>query len=823
MGDRISLGILDGYAVRWSRETVVRDVVQNFFDEARDFNEVVIDVDDARERVHVEGPSKVALDYLRYLGATTKSEPERRSAGGFGEGFKVCALVLTRDYGAEVTAGSGTYLLRAELSPMKLGKELCYDVAQVEAHPGSFVTIERADAKLRDAFRKARELFRWPGNPRLAKPIFVDDASGVGVYEALDPHRGEIFYRRQLRGRARFAKGGALALCHDARLPALDKDRDRRDLRGLKPLLVAVAAALSDDALSDLLARLRRYWQSGHPFLAAVLREAARRGLSIRAPSTWLAKTKDSPRELALLAERRGYRIACIGLGDVGVPTLVGALGPATAPREPTALEHARVELARALYRELTGKPAPGSRRLAVLESGDSSRLSDDKRVVVLARHLGGSFEAGIAPLLAALARAGYRHKSTDGDRLTAILEGVLRRPLALAGWARSWDALEADTLAPPPPPEEEALEGNAFDPAHITWSVLAPPGLPPAEALEARVRALARQRRVKLGYLRESVCGPNDAAFSVAYGVPTLVIGSVVVGKPPRARVGCYANFMTPDDAQIVAALEAMQPKTGRRRRDNPYVSRLQRGHLRADARRRARDPAYARRRAREEALGELAYDGDFSVERQLLASLAQEWLASAPDALSPVQAAQWALAEGRSQAAALEAWRVEEQLGAHGASAARARYLPALREGGGLEVLSRWAAAWRALEERLDAAAIDEHCAKAAFAHALCALKAPEEPEAALEALDEAVALARARHEERDEWGAAPSCYSLSTELAKRRGDTPSATAARTAAAVEAVEAAWRRVIDAGGDERAALEAALEAALPFDRAPKP
>jgi hypothetical protein len=318
-------------------------------------------------------------------------------------------------------------------------------------------------------------------------------------------------------------------------------------------------------------------------------------------------------------------------------------------------------------------------------------------------------------------------------------------------------------------------------------------------------------------------VCGPNDAAFSVAYGVPTLVIGSVVVGKPPRARVGCYASAAVPDDAQIVRALEAMQAKIGRRR-DNPYVSRLVRERGRADARRRARDPAYARRCAREEALGELAYGGDYSVERQLLVSLAFGRLASAPDALSPVQAARWALAEGTSQAAALEAWLVEEQLGAHGASAARARYSPALREGEGLDALGRWAPAWRALEERLDAATIDEHCAKAAFAHALTALKEPEAHEAAFGALDEALALARARHEERDEWGRAPSCYLLSTELAKRRGaDAPSAIEARAAAARAAVEAAWRGVIDAGGDERAALEAALEAALPFDRASKP
>jgi len=78
--ETIALGILDGYAVRWDRATVARDVVQNFFDEVDDFAKVTIDVDDAARTVRVAGPSRFALDYLRYLGATTKAAPERRAA-----------------------------------------------------------------------------------------------------------------------------------------------------------------------------------------------------------------------------------------------------------------------------------------------------------------------------------------------------------------------------------------------------------------------------------------------------------------------------------------------------------------------------------------------------------------------------------------------------------------------------------------------------------------------------------------------------------------------------------------------------------------------
>src|SRR5271170_7583713 len=149
----LPLALLDGYKVRWTRETVARDIVQNFFDEVDDFREVAVEVDAARGVIEVRGPSRFDLEYLRYIGATTKAA--RRAAGGFGEGFKVCALVLVRDFRCAVTAGSGAWEIRPVLQPMKLGCELCYDVRTRppgEEHPGSFVRIEGADARLCEAF-----------------------------------------------------------------------------------------------------------------------------------------------------------------------------------------------------------------------------------------------------------------------------------------------------------------------------------------------------------------------------------------------------------------------------------------------------------------------------------------------------------------------------------------------------------------------------------------------------------------------------------------------------------------------------------------------
>lgn len=48
--------------------------------------------------------------------------------GGFGEGFKVCALLGVRDFGLSIDAGAGEHELSVLLDPVPLGRELCYRV-----------------------------------------------------------------------------------------------------------------------------------------------------------------------------------------------------------------------------------------------------------------------------------------------------------------------------------------------------------------------------------------------------------------------------------------------------------------------------------------------------------------------------------------------------------------------------------------------------------------------------------------------------------------------------------------------------------------------
>src|SRR5262249_17506432 len=160
--------------------------------------------------------------------------------------------------------------------PMKLGRELCYRVLRREPEvAGSFVTIEGADAGLREAFRRARDFFRHDRNPRLLSPIFVDEAKGVGVFHSPDARRGDLFYRRAQRGTIRFPRGAALTFAHDGRLHDLpiDSDRDRRDVKACAPVVAEVARALPSPVLASLVTRLRAHWAEGNTVLSVLLRE----------------------------------------------------------------------------------------------------------------------------------------------------------------------------------------------------------------------------------------------------------------------------------------------------------------------------------------------------------------------------------------------------------------------------------------------------------------------------------------------------------------------------------------------------------------------
>jgi hypothetical protein len=835
---RIPLALLDGYKVRWNRVTVARDIVQNFFDEVDDFDEVVIEVDAALRVIEVRGPSRFDLEYLRYIGATSKAN--RRTAGGFGEGFKVCALVLVRDFHCAVTAGSGAWEIRPVLQPMKLGCELCYDVRTRppgEEHPGSFVRIEGADARLCEAFAGAKELFRHPKNPRLQAPIYVDEKAGIGVFVPPEGRTGDLFYRRQRRGALRFGLGGALTFAFDDRLDGIEVDRDRRDLAAAWPMITTIAARLPDEVIGRLVLHLRAYWHRGGKVLGALLAEAARRGLRLSFPRRWLARVKHGY-FLERRAERLGFHLGVRALAAVGMPTVEDRFASAQAPRPPTAVEAARVAVTRDLY-TLLAREEPLFSRLRVVDMEPPGHDFRGKSCVMPAVSLSASFGEGIAPCLARLACAAGPRSRRNADRLTALLEGAMLRAGTLAPFEERWDAAAVDPSREGADPAEYADDAGPEDDWRLTrvaFAVLAPEGFPPAEALRARIAKLCAAEGVVAFSIETPVNRIRDALLSYARGVPSVWIGGTEIepekGTRPAFDVRTFSaegggRALLPTDEALLAAIRSEAGRSrGHRMATLVRMNKRKKQGIAALERWLSLHAPDEHRRILE--ARSIALVSDYAQEQKPLPYPAHALAVAIAKRDLPEIHAQYD--DGELDASADEAYEVAaDQVGdllgamiaqAPGLLSSGPRMEGALQclcqraqkaiEGGATDeaAFAEVVAAAAFVVEIwgwLDVVPLDAACGRTCMNEALTRLweVPPGEAQArARERFDDAVGYAAGRHGEVDADGNPVSCYTLFQALGERYG-RPTLAPPRSPEVANAVRAAWGEATAAGLDE--------------------
>ena len=848
----IPLALLDGYKVRWSRETVARDIVQNFFDEVDDFTQVEITVDAKKKTVEVRGPSRFDLEYLKYIGATTKTL--RRSAGGFGEGFKVCALVLLRDFRCEVTAGSGAWAIRPILRPMKLGRELCYEVQRLapeEEHPGSFVRLGNADARLCEVFSTVKDLFRHPGNPRLTRPLHVDAEAGVGIYQPTNEHFGHLYYRRQHRGLIRYKNGGGLTFAFDDRLDKLEGDRDRRDLSAAVPMVAALAQRLPDAMIEQMIRHLRAYWQVGGRILGAFITEAKRRGLEVSFPRRWLARVRHGY-QVEAHAERIGFHLGVEKLGEIGMPSVEDRFGKSSEPRLPTALEGARVAVASDLYARLAGQ-APLFARFRVVDIEKSHVDVGERSCVMVARHLAAPFGEGIAPCLSALACGVGQRSRRNADRLTALLEGAMRLAGTLEPYAERWaKAADDPAIEAFDPGADEDEDSARVRGDSIPVSILAPTGFPPSEALLQRIKRLCKEERVGLWSLPEEVNNARGAVHSFARGIPSVWIG----GKEIEARRGSRPSFTVrsfegPDGARAllpgdealraairVAAVAMRRSRAARRAQMGVRHTLAEPGWRRWLAR---EAPDEHRRLVLDKAIDEVISemrkstlgDASWELSRVIWELTRRELEGHALDPVTLPEATRAAFVRARAQAlllltrleAAAEGVTQDDPPHQLARGVLLKRVDAALEKGAPVEQAFQLGvdaaptvtrvAAW------MDEAPLDSTCSTRCIHEALdlfWELRAERGDEAALHEARErfaaAVEHALARHQLRDEDGQPPSCYTIGQALDLLFGRKKEGVEPPPSPVAVAVCAAWEQAIAEGATELQAAARCLDIA---------
>jgi hypothetical protein len=585
MAELVRLSILDTYGVRWSREALARDLVQNFFDAHGDFEALSLRVDVATRTVEIRGPQVFDLTLLFYVGGTTKRDDS--TVGGFGEGFKIAALVAVRDLGVRLWAGSGPRGFEVVLDPVPLGRELCYAWAPEDpTTTDAWLRLTGCDDALLAAFAGTPLLFRHRGHPELQQRLACSADGRAAVYRGSVSGVGLLFYRRQKRGVVGYHSYPAieaLHLCYDGAIDALEGDRDRRDLAP-NLLAEAIGGALEPPDIFGLLLHLQPFWEQGHPVLSALLKAAASRGLRFEGwPSGWLAGGGDE--HAAALAKRQGFRIALVALGEVGMPRVAQHYQHTLVTRAPTPKEAARSALVEDLYRRFMGAPEdespqskPRKKRLEVFDDPEG-------RAAILGQHFSDRIVMNAAQLAGELPGAGatllheYAHE-VGGDqdeafwrRLEVLLFHTLAAPADVRAVRERFAAEDGRNapVEPPPPPDPfadvppawkstvevvklSAHAGTSREDMHFSYvQVFVPPGLPGTGPFVQQIIKKVETRPGHHAMITVIPVWTEERARRWSLpGLPTVRIDGFdvqpVEASPDPLRVRSYGGHALPD-----------------------------------------------------------------------------------------------------------------------------------------------------------------------------------------------------------------------------------------------------------------------------------
>lgn len=268
-----SLNLLMSYPVYWSEYKVIRDFVQNFYDAKgakawwRDFSYRFQE----EALVMKMRNNSFSYEWLLHIGASSKSEDDK-TAGYFGEGFKIAALCAVRDYQWDITMSSQNWHLHVVEEDVKIdGKEkkgLAYEIDFGEQSEDSVLIIGNMKQEQFELFKIVLMSFFYPENPLLGEAIYDD--GDVAVYRKSNveipkqlPITGEygnsgaVFARYQMLGTLPF---DIIIAYHS--FPQKDRERNKLYRQDILKILYKVAEEVNASTAILLLSYMKSKWNS---------------------------------------------------------------------------------------------------------------------------------------------------------------------------------------------------------------------------------------------------------------------------------------------------------------------------------------------------------------------------------------------------------------------------------------------------------------------------------------------------------------------------------------------------------------------------------
>jgi predicted metal-dependent hydrolase len=372
----LTSSVTTDWQVHWNEDFIARDLLQNFYDANRDkIKDIRITAEE--QKVVISAPTGYNIERLFYLG----SEKQADDVGHYGEGFKVAATCLLRDFHVTPVARSGNSIVVLRIAETPVADTqlypLIYDFFTTDTScDGTELILVGCQTRLRDALRAGLSHFFYEDNPLLGEQLWSSPSHEVSVFASSWVTQGYVFYRNLRRGTI---PNLPVILVVNKEFKQIENqirnDRDR-NFFGDK-LMASFYSVLAKSQLRYdirgmrmLVERARPCWHQGHPLIAAIANANCRSWDQATLDSLFQGKyfarsfARDAATQLDYeQLERQWQQEGLQGLpayfASFGLPNAVQHLHALQqkvreqSRRPPTAAEAASIQMLRETLREL--------------------------------------------------------------------------------------------------------------------------------------------------------------------------------------------------------------------------------------------------------------------------------------------------------------------------------------------------------------------------------------------------------------------------------------------------------------------------------------
>lgn len=259
--EQIVLNLSYNYPVKWGTLKVLVDFIQNFYDAAGYDNfhkQFVYSYENNVLTMSLDN-HPFELDWLLYMGASTKRNGSRYYAGCFGEGFKIAALISRRDFNWDIVMESKDWRIQVSEAIQTLEDReismLAYEKTERADDNKTILTLSGVSETQYEAFQECMCEFFYRENPLFGECI--EEGDGYAVYRTKEGAPKGAVYASLLK---RQSIPVPLFFCYHSYRGDRDRDRSYFGEWATRQCISSVIYRMQEENILLLLEIFEQYW-----------------------------------------------------------------------------------------------------------------------------------------------------------------------------------------------------------------------------------------------------------------------------------------------------------------------------------------------------------------------------------------------------------------------------------------------------------------------------------------------------------------------------------------------------------------------------------